>query len=151
MNIQDYPNYLIYPDGRVQNEKTGRFLKPQIEREGFLRVTLSKKAKIKRFLIHRLIAIHYIPNPNNYPEIDHKDRDPQNNNMNNLRWSNRSECCQNRDIRKTNTSGIENITFIESQNLYRFKKNINNIQYLHYSKTLGGVLARKIITNVLRQ
>lgn len=54
-------------------------------------IVLSKEGKKTPRLIHRLVAEAFIPNPNNKPEIDHKDGDPTNNNSNNLRWATRKE------------------------------------------------------------
>ena len=53
---------------------------------GHLRVALSKNGKTKQFLIHRLVAHMFIPNPNNYPIINHRDENPSNNNVDNLEW-----------------------------------------------------------------
>lgn len=55
----------------------------------YLRLFLHKNGRRKIAYIHRLIALHYIPNPNNYTEIDHVDGDPSNNSISNLRWCNR--------------------------------------------------------------
>ena len=51
--------------------------------------------------IHRLIALHYIPNPENKPEVDHIDRERLNNNIDNLRWATRSENEKNKGIMRT--------------------------------------------------
>ena len=50
-------------------------------------ITIIDKSGIsKNVLIHRLVAMAFIPNPNNYPQIDHVDGDKGNNNVDNLRW-----------------------------------------------------------------
>ena len=63
MEIQGYPNYLIYPDGRVYNIKRKIFMKHANNGNNYLFIYLSNKGKKKHFYIHRLVAIHYIPNP----------------------------------------------------------------------------------------
>jgi len=114
MEIQDYPNYLIYPDGRIWGNKTkGRkegFMKMNIDQDGYLRLGLTNENGNKKFRLHRLLAIHYIPNPNNYPEIDHIDGDTLNNDLSNLRWCDRSINNGNRRIFKNNKSGFKNIS-----------------------------------------
>lgn len=61
-------------------------LKSAIGRDGYKRVALSKDGKQKMFLVHRLVADAFIPNPNNYPIINHKDEDKANNVPENLEW-----------------------------------------------------------------
>ena len=53
---------------------------------GWLWVDLSKNGSPKCFLIHRLVALAFIPNPNNYPQINHIDENPKNNRVENLEW-----------------------------------------------------------------
>ena len=62
-----------------------KILKPQ-NTNGYLFVRLSKNNKIKRYLVHRLVAQAFIPNPNNYLEVNHIDENSLNNNVNNLEW-----------------------------------------------------------------
>ena len=95
MEIQDYPNYLIYEDGRVWSKYKNIFLKTDVNTTGYLRVCL-RNGKNKRMFIHRLIAIHYIPNPDNKPCVDHIDHNTQNNNISNLRWVTIRENSSNR-------------------------------------------------------
>lgn len=65
----------------------GKILKPYLcKGNGYLLVTLSKNSKFKYKTIHRLVAESFIPNPNSYPSINHKDEDKQNNNLENLEW-----------------------------------------------------------------
>ena len=65
MEIKDYPKYLIYNDGRVYSKKTNIFMKPHSNEKGYLDYQLSGICKRKQFRVHRLVALHYIPNPTN--------------------------------------------------------------------------------------
>lgn len=62
-----------------------RILKPNIKR-GYYTVGLSTQGKIKYITIHRLIAITFIPNPDNLPQVNHKDENKTNNCVDNLEW-----------------------------------------------------------------
>ena len=111
MEIQDYPHYRIYPDGRVwskrrQGAKEG-FKKLTPDRNGYLITTLTNSEGIsKSHFVHRLVGIHYIPNPKNLPEVDHIDRNPRNAHISNLRWTDRITNCRNKNsCGPPNTSG----------------------------------------------
>ena len=115
MEIKDYPNYLIYDDGRVYcNNQRKKFLKNDVGKKGYCRVALSNSENRKKFLVHRLVALHYIPNPNNYPEVDHIDMDKSNNNVSNLRWVTSKMNKANRNI--TTNTGEKYISIIKSKN-----------------------------------
>lgn len=79
-------------DGRIKKYHE-RFLKPDTSeiKRGYMRVTLSKDYKTQRFLVHRLVAEHFIPNPENKPFINHIDNNGLNNNISNLEWCTHSE------------------------------------------------------------
>ena len=57
---------------------------------------LSKNNKSKKCSLHRLLALQYIPNLENKPQVDHIDKNPGNNCLTNLRWVTRSENCLNK-------------------------------------------------------
>lgn len=80
--------YYITEDGQCYNNKTGKFLKGQINyKTGYLtyNITLPDGSK-KRISAHRYVAINYISNPLNKSEVNHKDGNKLNNNKNNLEW-----------------------------------------------------------------
>lgn len=83
--------YIVYSDGRVKNKNTGRVLKAETTKNGYRRVTLSYKGKTHRYLLHRLLAMCFIPNPHNKPCVNHKDGDKSNNSVENLEWATHSE------------------------------------------------------------
>lgn len=68
----------------------GQLLKPLKTNTGYYRVDLKQNQKDKYMSIHRLVAEAFIPNPNNYPIINHKDNNPQNNCVDNLEWCTQS-------------------------------------------------------------
>lgn len=67
-----------------------KFLKPHAYKSstsnGYLSITLCKENKLKTFLVHRLVALHFIENQNNYPHVNHKDFNKLNNHISNLEW-----------------------------------------------------------------
>ena len=72
-------------NGRKQFIK-GRVLEQYIDRYDYLYVCFSTNDKTVNLLVHRIVATCFIPNPNGYPEVNHKDNNPKNNAVNNLEW-----------------------------------------------------------------
>ena len=83
--IKGYPNYEVSNLGNVRNKK-GNVLKPEETERGYLRVNLFNNGKVKHHKIHRLVASTFIPNENNFPQINHKDENKKNNKVDNLEW-----------------------------------------------------------------
>ena len=93
--IKDFDNYTIDREGNVFNTKFDRFLNPYVRKDGYLQVSLYKNGKVKTFGIHQLLALTYIPNPDNKPTVDHIDQTTSNNSLSNLRWATYSEQSEN--------------------------------------------------------
>lgn len=72
--------------------KKGKQLKSRIK-NGYCNVHLIKNGVLKEFTIHRLVAEAFIPNPNNLPQVNHKDENKANNYVENLEWCTRSYNC----------------------------------------------------------
>ena len=75
--IENYENYSISTFGRVQNNKTGKIMKLN-NKGGYLHISLVNLQNRKSFKVHRLIALAYIENPENKLEVNHKDKNKQN-------------------------------------------------------------------------
>ncbi len=85
-DIKDYEGlYKISNLGNVKSLKTNKNLYYSKSRN-YLRVSLNKNGIRKGYSIHRLVAQTFIPNPNNYPCVNHKDCNGNNNKVNNLEW-----------------------------------------------------------------
>jgi len=94
--------YQVSSCGRVRSfdfvdswgrKKRGKFLSPTLDRRGYPRIKFrwrNKKLELT-IRIHRLVALHFIPNPNNLPQVDHIDGNKQNNNVENLEWVTNAE------------------------------------------------------------
>jgi hypothetical protein len=92
--IQNYEGqYSVTKNGKIFSHKTNRFLSP-VSLKGYLRVKLrdsNNNQKTKNLLIHRIVAQEYLPNPENKLEINHKNSIRDDNRVENLEWSTRSE------------------------------------------------------------
>ena len=114
-DISDYEGlYQISNLGRVKSlsriivKKNGvhqpfkeKILSFEVSNKGYIVVTLCKNTKIKRFLVHRLVAKAFIPNPNNLSQVDHKDGNKENNHTDNLEW-----CTQSINMRHAYEQGL---------------------------------------------
>ncbi len=89
--IKGFDNYLIDINGNVYNTNTKKYLKPTTNKHGYLKITLSKNCKPYYCLIHRLVALAFIDNPNSKKIINHKNGIKLDNNVKNLEWVTTSE------------------------------------------------------------
>lgn len=85
-SITNYEQYLIYDTGDVLNTKTGKMLDGAISENGYRYYRLSKNNIKKMFYAHRLVAEHFLDNPDNLPVVNHLDGNKLNNNLENLQW-----------------------------------------------------------------
>jgi hypothetical protein len=145
MNIQGYPNYLIYDDGLVFSEKSNRFLKYCKNQYGYHMIILCKNGKQKCLYIHRLVATHYIPNPDNLPEIDHINIDKSDNRVQNLRWISHLDNCNNRGNRNDNTSGHKGLSYQKTRNTWKYEKTYHKKTIYKSFKTKTEALCYKYI------
>lgn len=84
-DIEDYEGlYQVSNLGNVR--RNGANLRQGIGKNGYPLVTLSKNGKTKSYYVHRLVAVAFIPNPNNLKCINHKDESRDNNRVQNLEW-----------------------------------------------------------------
>ena len=79
-------NYEVSTTGRVRNPRTGKILKPVKNEYGYFRVGLWKDGIVKRHLVHRLVAMAFIPNPQGLPIVNHKNEVKTDNRVENLEW-----------------------------------------------------------------
>lgn len=102
--IKDYPNYMVSSLGRVKSIDRyvnhpkgglklcrGQYRKPDITWDGYLRVCLSKNGKRTHKRVNRLVAEAFIQNPDNLPQVGHKDECKTNNCVSNLYWTTAKE------------------------------------------------------------
>ena len=107
--IKDYPHYYINEAGQVYSNYTNKKMCQQLQANGYLTLFLVEDGKKYKTYIHRLLAQTFIPNPNNYPCIDHINRNKLDNRLSNLRWVTHHMNCQNRKISSRNIYGVKYI------------------------------------------
>ena len=87
-------DYTVNKDGTIFSKKTNKYLKPRNNGHGYLQVNLYINGKLKTYKVHRLIAEKYVANPNDLPQVNHKDGNKQNNHVDNLEWCDNMNNCQ---------------------------------------------------------
>lgn len=83
-------HYAATEDGRIWSHKSNKFLSAS-KCNGYMQVSLYKDGKKKTYQIHRLVALTYLPNPDNLPHVSHLDETRDNNHVSNLKWATAKE------------------------------------------------------------
>lgn len=92
--LNEYPLYKISRNGEIYSTWVKK-MKKQTIRGGYKLVSVTNiSGEEKKMFVHRLVALAYISNPNNYPIVNHKDGDPSNNSVENLEWCTYSQNSQ---------------------------------------------------------
>ena len=87
--IEGFPKYGVFTDGTIisfKRSKWGSIIKPILGCRGYFLVNLMQDKVMVQMLVHRIVALTYIDNPNNLPFVNHKDLNKLNNNVDNLEW-----------------------------------------------------------------
>lgn len=112
--INEYSSkYLIGENGDVYNVDRNRLVSTCMDnRKRYLTVSLYKEGKLKTFRPHKLVGIHFVPNPRNLTEINHKDGNKLNNHHSNLEWASpRENSCHRSLSNKKKTSKYVGVCF----------------------------------------
>lgn len=122
LSIEGYENYQVSNLGRVKSLRNRygtyreKILKQGKMKNGYLCVKLCKEGKMKICYVHRLVANAFIPNPNGYRCVNHKDEDKTNNRVDNLEW-----CTQKYNVNYKNA--IQRRAEKQSKQVYQYDKN----------------------------
>lgn len=111
--VKGHPDFKATKDGQIIG-KRGSPMKGHIDHCGYREVVLSENGKSKNYLVHRLIATTFIPNPDNLPQINHKDGNKLNCSVDNLEWCTRSE-----NLLHAYANGLERKVFGEDHHAHK--------------------------------
>jgi hypothetical protein len=115
VRIHDFPLFQIWPDGRVWSTKWKKFVAVSYS-HGYAAVSLSRGSRDTYECcptsVHRLLGLYFIPNPDDKPLVDHRDRDKGNNTLTNLRWVTELENSQNKSLLKANKTGTTGVRLL---------------------------------------
>ena len=150
-DIKDYEDvYMISDSGEIWSKdrlctdsigrkrfRQGKKLNPDIAPNGYYRVTLTRNSKRKQKYLHRLLAEHFIPNPNNLPQVNHKDGNKLNCALENLEWVTVKE-----NVIHAYKNGLINVA--------KGKRHPNYGKYGSQSKKAKKVKATNIITREIK-
>lgn len=147
-----FNGYMIYPDGRVFG-KMNKFLRLAVASSGYVNLNLRQDGKQTTFLLHRVVATLFIPNPHNYPEVNHKDGNKLNNHYKNLEWVTRPVNVQHAyktGLNKGTWTGKSGGSHHRSKTVIQLDLEGNEINRYGSSREAEKALGMRSIGDVLR-
>lgn len=90
VEIPNNPDYRINYYGEVKSfkrYKEGRYVSPYMDKDGYLKLSLCQNSKPKGYFVHRLVAMTFLENTNNLPQVNHRDGHKLNCSVDNLEWT----------------------------------------------------------------
>ena len=141
-DIDYFNGYRISNKGNVLGVFRNKLLKPMLNSKGYLMVRISnnRDGKFKGLLVHRIIATHFIPNPQNKPQVNHKNGIKTDNRIENLEWTSSSENMlhawefnlinsdkKNSLSKKINNEDVKDMLKLKSTHTYKQVANIYGI------------------------
>lgn len=121
-------NYEVSNHGKIRHMNTMRIIKPEVHDNKYLRVKLNKR----NYKVHRLVGLYFISNPENKPEINHKDGNKLNNHVDNLEWvtpkENTKHALDNGLVLRLDSKTVINIYkdfWVEHMKMYEVMKKYN--------------------------
>jgi len=149
--IENYKGlYEVSDAGKIRSAKQN--LNPVLTTAGYPKVKLCRDGNVKSMLVHRLVAIAFLDNPENKPQVNHKDGDKTNNNVNNLEWCTASENMkhafatklnvtltgENHPSSKLSNSDVVNIKSLKGKVSYLKISKMYNVNFYHIRDIMRG-------------
>ena len=140
VKIEGFENYEVSNLGKVRNIKSGRIIKPSLNKNGYLRIWLCENNKKKYLYLHRIIATAFIDNSEEKPCVNHIDENKTNNDLSNLEW------CTEREnaIHGTRTKRAAEKHFKKVIQLDLNENVLNEFESMKQAEQETGVFARNI-------
>lgn len=137
--IEGFSKYLISNTGRVKNIARLRELK-FYDSNGYCRIELvDDNNKPKKAYVHRLVALNFIPNPLNKPQVNHIDGNKHNNCADNLEW-----CTAKENVLHAHRTGLVSLDHIKGENSNRSKMTEEKVLLLREMYDSGEFLLREL-------
>lgn len=143
-----YDNFLIDENGDIKSLKTNHIYTKTIGKSGYLMVSLplGRRGSVKTIRVHKAMAETFIPNPNHYPIVHHKDEDKTNFKIENLEWTTSKENTKCHMIEESKKTEFYNNRKLTKDNVRFIRNQKENISRSKMAKMFG--VSKTTITNI---